>query len=79
MSSAKGGVTIRSLTEETNTVIDVTDDGVVKIFSNNQEASDLARSKIETLTADIEVGKIYEGRVAKLMDFRCFRQHTTRS
>ena len=68
----KGGVTIRSLTEETNTIIDVTDDGTVKIFSSNQEASDLARSKIEELTADIEVGKIYNGTVVKLMDFGAF-------
>ena len=68
----KGGATIRSLTESTGTVIDVEDDGTVQIFSSSKAASDEARRQIERLTADIEVGQIYEGRVARLMDFGAF-------
>ena len=68
----KGGATIRALTEETGTTIDIDDDGTVKIFSSDKTASDLARQRIEDLTAEIEVGKIYEGRVAKIMDFGAF-------
>ena len=68
----KGGVTIRAITEETGTTIDIDDDGVVKIYSVDKAASDDAKKRIEALTADIEVGKIYEGRVQKLMDFGAF-------
>ena len=68
----KGGATIRALTEETGTTIDIDDDGTVKIFSSDKTASDTARKRIEDLTADIEVGKIYQGRVAKIMDFGAF-------
>jgi len=68
----KGGATIRALTEETGTTIDIDDDGTVKIYSSDKSASDLARQRIEDLTAEIEVGKIYEGRVAKIMDFGAF-------
>jgi polyribonucleotide nucleotidyltransferase len=68
----KGGVTIRAITEETGTEIDIDDDGTVKIYSADKAASDEAKRRIEALTADIEVGKIYEGRVAKLMDFGAF-------
>lgn len=68
----KGGATIRAITEETGTTIDIDDDGNVKIYSVDKAASDAARSRIESLTADIEVGKIYEGRVQKLMDFGAF-------
>jgi len=68
----KGGVTIRAITEETGCSIDITDDGVVKIASNDSAAAEEARRQIEQLTADVEVGKIYEGRVAKLMDFGAF-------
>ncbi len=68
----KGGSTIRAITEETGTTIDIDDDGTVKIYSSDKTASDQARQRIEDLTADIEVGKIYEGRVAKLMDFGAF-------
>jgi polyribonucleotide nucleotidyltransferase len=68
----KGGATIRALTEETGTTIDIDDDGTVKIYSSDKNASDLARQRIEDLTAEIEVGKIYEGRVAKIMDFGAF-------
>ena len=68
----KGGATIRSLTEETGTTIDITDDGVVVIASADKAAAEEAKRRIELLTADVEVGRIYEGRVAKLMDFGAF-------
>ncbi len=68
----KGGVTIRGLTEETGTTIDISDDGTVKIASVDRADGEEARRRIELITADVEVGKIYEGRVAKLMDFGAF-------
>ena len=68
----KGGATIRALTEETGTSIDITDDGTVKIASVDQAASDEAVRRIRQLTADVEVGSVYEGRVSKLMDFGAF-------
>jgi polyribonucleotide nucleotidyltransferase len=68
----KGGVTIRAITEETGATIDINDDGTVKIAAVDKAAGDQARERIEQLTADIEVGRIYEGRVAKLMDFGAF-------
>jgi len=68
----KGGAVIRALTEETGTTIDIDDDGNVKIYSNDKLASDAAMSRIAAITAEIEVGKIYEGRVAKIMDFGAF-------
>ncbi|KAA3647436.1 MAG: polyribonucleotide nucleotidyltransferase [Proteobacteria bacterium] len=68
----KGGATIRALTEETNTTIDIDDDGTVTIASINQEDGDLAKKRIEDLTAEVEVGAIYEGKVVKIMDFGAF-------
>ncbi len=68
----KGGVTIRSITEETGATVDISDDGTVKIFSVDRRAGDEARKRVELITADVEVGKIYEGRVARLMDFGAF-------
>ncbi|MEY2696988.1 MAG: hypothetical protein RL333_1126 [Pseudomonadota bacterium] len=68
----KGGATIRSITEETGASIDITDDGLVKVASVDREAGDEARRRIEQITAEVEVGKIYEGRVARLMDFGAF-------
>ncbi len=68
----KGGATIRSITEETGATIDLSDDGTVKIFSADKSASDEARKRIELITADVEVGAVYEGKVAKLMDFGAF-------
>lgn len=68
----KGGATIRALTEETGATIDITDDGTVKIASVDNAAGQEARRRVELITADVEVGKIYEGRVAKLMDFGAF-------
>jgi polyribonucleotide nucleotidyltransferase len=68
----KGGVTIRGITEETGATVDITDDGVVKIFSVDKSAGEEARKRVELITADVEVGTIYEGKVAKLMDFGAF-------
>lgn len=65
----KGGVTIRSLTEETGTVIDISDDGVVRVAAADLAACEEAMRRIETITADVVIGQIYEGTVVKLMDF----------
>ena len=68
----KGGATIRAITDETGAAIDIDDSGNVKIYSSDKTASDAARKRIEDITADVEVGKIYRGKVAKLMDFGAF-------
>ncbi|WP_041354993.1 polyribonucleotide nucleotidyltransferase [Nitrosococcus halophilus] len=68
----KGGATIRALTEETGTTIDITDDGTVKIFSSDKADGQEARRRVEEIVSDVEVGKIYEGRVSRLMDFGAF-------
>ncbi|KAA6187886.1 polyribonucleotide nucleotidyltransferase [Thiohalocapsa marina] len=68
----KGGSTIRSITEETGATVDINDDGVVKIFSVQKSAGEEAKKRIRLITADVEVGKIYEGKVARLMDFGAF-------
>ncbi len=68
----KGGATIRSITEETGTQIDIQDDGTIIIASVNREAAEAAKARIEQITSDVEPGKIYEGKVAKLMDFGAF-------
>jgi len=68
----KGGATIRAITEETGASIDLSDDGLVKVASVDREAGDEARRRIEAIIAEVEVGKIYEGKVARLMDFGAF-------
>jgi polyribonucleotide nucleotidyltransferase len=68
----KGGATIRALTEETGATIDIQDDGTVMIFSSDNNAGQDALHRIEQITAEVEVGKIYQGTVAKLMDFGAF-------
>ncbi len=68
----KGGATIRALTEETGAGIDISEDGTVKVSSVDSLAGKEAQRRIEQLTTDVEVGKIYEGRVNKLMDFGAF-------
>jgi len=68
----KGGATIRSITEETGTTIDISDDGTVVIASVNREAADAAKKRIEQIVSDVEPGRIYEGKVVKLMDFGAF-------
>ncbi|MFN7427810.1 MAG: polyribonucleotide nucleotidyltransferase [bacterium] len=65
----KGGAVIRALTEETGTSIDIGEDGTVTIASVSAEGSALAKKRIEEITADVEVGRIYEGTVLKLLDF----------
>jgi polyribonucleotide nucleotidyltransferase len=65
----KGGATIRGLTEETGCVIDIEDDGTVTISSVSSEAAQVAKKRIEDITAEVEVGKIYEGTVLRLLDF----------
>jgi polyribonucleotide nucleotidyltransferase len=68
----KGGATIRSITEETGTTIDISDDGTVVIASVNRMAAEEARKRIDQIVSDVEPGRIYEGKVAKLMDFGAF-------
>src|SRR5699024_1832366 len=68
----KGGSVIRALTEETGATIDIEDDGTIKIASTDKAAGEAAKARIEDITADVEVGRIYEGKVAKLMDFGAF-------
>jgi len=65
----KGGAVIRALTEETGTTIDISDDGTVSIACISAEAGELARKKIYDIVAEVEVGKVYEGPVVKLLDF----------
>jgi polyribonucleotide nucleotidyltransferase len=65
----KGGAVIRAITEETGTTIDIQDDGTVTIACVSSEGGEAARRRIEELTADVEVGKIYDGTVLKLLDF----------
>ncbi len=68
----KGGATIRSISEETGATIDIDDDGTVNIASVDNAAGQQAKKRIEDITADVEVGKIYNGRVVKLMEFGAF-------
>ncbi|HVS75752.1 MAG TPA: polyribonucleotide nucleotidyltransferase [Steroidobacteraceae bacterium] len=68
----KGGAVIRQITEETGTTIDIESDGTVKIASVNGTAGREAQRRIELITADVEVGRIYEGKVVRLMDFGAF-------
>jgi polyribonucleotide nucleotidyltransferase len=68
----KGGATIRALTEDTGTSIDIQDDGTVQIASVGKEAGLEVRRRIEALTAEVEVGRIYEGTVVRLADFGAF-------
>ena len=68
----KGGSTIRQITEETGTTIDISDDGMVKIASVDFAAGQEAKRRVEAITADVLVGAIYQGRVQKLMDFGAF-------
>ena len=68
----KGGSVIRSIVEETGALIDISDDGTIKIAATDQSKSDHAKSIIEDITAGPQVNKIYEGKVAKIMDFGAF-------
>ncbi len=68
----KGGSVIQAITKETGTQIDIQDDGTIVIASVNRAAAESAKARIEQITSDVEPGRIYEGRVAKLMDFGAF-------
>jgi polyribonucleotide nucleotidyltransferase len=65
----KGGAVIRGLTEETGCVIDISEDGTVTISSVNADMAQVAKKRIEDITAEVEVGKVYEGTVLRLLDF----------
>jgi polyribonucleotide nucleotidyltransferase len=68
----KGGAVIRAITEETGASVDIENDGTVRIASVDGASGKEARRRIELITADVEVGRIYEGKVARLMDFGAF-------
>jgi len=68
----KGGAVIRAMTEETGATIDIENDGTVRIASVDGASGKEARRRIELITAEVEVGRVYEGRVARLMDFGAF-------
>lgn len=68
----KGGSTIQAITKETGTQIDIQDDGTIVIASVNAIAAQAAKARIEQITSDVEPGRIYEGKVAKIMDFGAF-------
>ncbi len=68
----KGGATIRGLTEETGTSIEVNDDGTINIVANDKYSGEIVKKRIEALTEDVEVNRIYEGKVARIVDFGAF-------
>lgn len=68
----KGGATIRALTEESGTSIEVNDDGTINIVANDRDSGEEVKRRIEALTAEVEVGKTYEGKVARIVDFGAF-------
>ena len=68
----KGGATIRALTEETGTTIEITDDGTVKIAASDGNKAQDAIARINNLVADVEIGKIYTGKVTRIVDFGAF-------
>ncbi len=68
----KGGVTIRAISEATGAAIDIDDDGTIKIATSDLSAAEDARRRIEQITAEVEAGTIYEGKVVRLMDFGAF-------
>lgn len=68
----KGGATIRQLTEETGAVIDIDDNGTIRIFGENKASTKAAIAKIEAITAEVEIGKVYTGKVVRLAEFGAF-------
>jgi len=68
----KGGATIRALTEETGTTIEIEDDGTVKIAATDGASANAAIERVKQLTTDLEVGKVYQGKVARIVDFGAF-------
>jgi polyribonucleotide nucleotidyltransferase len=70
----KGGATIRAICEETKATIDINDDGTVRIYGETKEAADAALKRVEAVTAEAEIGAIYEGKVVRIVDFGAFVQ-----
>lgn len=68
----KGGATIRQLTEETGAIIDIDDNGAIRIFGESKASTRAAMAKIEALTAEVEVGAVYDGVVARIVEFGAF-------
>ena len=68
----KGGATIRSITEQSGATVDIDDDGSVRVFGQNMAARDAAVALIEEITAEAEVGAVYKGTVARIVDFGAF-------
>jgi polyribonucleotide nucleotidyltransferase len=68
----KGGATIRSITEETGASVDIEDDGSIRIYAENKEAAQAAVDKVMSITAEAEIGQIYEGKVERIVDFGAF-------
>ncbi|WP_304639931.1 polyribonucleotide nucleotidyltransferase [Pseudomonas sp.] len=68
----KGGATIRGICEETGASIDITDDGTVKIFAASKDAANAAKARVDGITAEAEIGKIYTGKVERIVDFGAF-------
>ncbi|MFZ5699316.1 MAG: polyribonucleotide nucleotidyltransferase [Pseudomonadota bacterium] len=70
----KGGATIRAICEETGATIDINDDGTVRIYGETKESADAAVKRVEGVTAEAEIGAIYEGKVVRIVDFGAFVQ-----
>lgn len=68
----KGGATIRGICEETGASIDITDDGTVKIFAASKDAANAAKARVDAITAEAEIGKVYTGKVERIVDFGAF-------
>ena len=68
----KGGATIRSICEDTGAQVDIEDDGSVRIYADDKESANAALARVEEITAEVEVGVIYEGKVARIVDFGAF-------
>ena len=68
----KGGVTIRSITEETGASIDIDDDGTIRVAAVDKSGADAAIKRIEELTKELEAGQVFEGKVVRIMDFGAF-------
>ena len=68
----KGGATIRSITEQTGASVDIDDDGTIRIFGEDKTSLDAAVAMVESITAEAEVGAIYEGKVVRIVDFGAF-------
>ena len=68
----KGGATIRSITEETGASVDIEDDGSIRVYAENKEAAQAAIDKIIGITAEAEIGQVYEGKVERIVDFGAF-------